>query len=195
MFLDAPPEVREATAVYLASGSKAAGTVVDAFIAAQGQLLELVVRPLQPDAHRGKTHDLLGFFDAINDRYFAGAITAEIGWGRSGRERRRARRSITFGSYDHRARRIVIHPVLDQAHVPGLVVARVVHHEMLHAKHGEERDRGGRRMVHGRAFRADEARFEQAAEADGWIEANMDALLRFRRSASPKRRNPVDEGR
>jgi hypothetical protein len=81
----------------------------------------------------------------------------------------------------------VIHPVLDQPHVPGLIVARVVHHEMLHAKHGEQRDRGGRRVVHGRAFRADEARFDGAREADAWLEAHIDELLRFRPASAATR--------
>lgn len=187
MFLDAPPDVREATAHYLARGDRASGAVVDAFIDAQAHLLTMAARPLAPDAHAGTVHGLLPIYDELNDRYFQQRIAAEIGWGRAGRESRRARTSITFGSYDHRARRIIIHPVLDQVDVPRLVVARVVHHEMLHQKHGEQRDAGGRRVVHGRAFRLEEARFEGAREADGWIEAHMDALLRFRRRAPVRR--------
>lgn len=185
MFLDAPPDVRAATAHFLARGDKTSGRVVDSFIDAQSHLLTMAARPLAPDAHIGRIHDLRLCYDAVNDRYFEGRISAEIGWGQGGRRSRRARTSITFGSYDHRAQRIVIHPVLDQPHVPGLVVARVVHHEMLHAKHGEERDRGGRRVVHGRAFRTEEARFDRSKDADAWLEAHMDSLLRFRRVAGP----------
>jgi hypothetical protein len=180
MFLDADPDVRHAVAVYLATGSKKAGAVVDAFTRARAHLLAYAARPLREGAWVGATHDLSVHFAAMNARYFAGAIVAEIGWGQAGVPSRARRRSITFGSYDHRARRITLHPVLDQAHVPPLVVARVVHHEMLHAKHGEAHDKNGRRVVHSRAFRAEEATFDGADEADRWLERHLDALLRFR---------------
>lgn len=184
MFLDAPEGVRRAVAHYLAHGDKRSGAVVDAFVDAQGHLLELAARPLKEGAHQGRVHDLMPIFLEINAGYFAGNIEAEIGWGQAGHPCRRQRTSITFGSYDSRARRVVIHPVLDQPEVPRLCVARVVHHEMLHAKHGEERDAGGRRIVHGRAFRADEARFTGAREADAWFDARLDAMLRWRPAAA-----------
>jgi hypothetical protein len=89
-------------------------------------------------------------------------------------------RSITFGSYDHRAQRITIHPVLDRPQVPSLIVARIVHHEMLHGRHGEQRNHHNRRVVHGPAFRADEALFDGAVVADAWLEQHLDELLRWR---------------
>jgi hypothetical protein len=140
-------------------------------------------RPLRAGAWRGRHHDLLEHYDAINVRYFADRIVAEIGWSQAGPTTRRRRASITFGSYDHRARRIVVHPALDAAHVPAMVVARIVHHEMLHAKHGEQTTASGRRVVHSKAFRAEEATFHGALEADRWIDANLDALLRWRPSS------------
>jgi len=180
MFLDGDDDVRRAVAMYVATGNTAAGKVVDAFTRQHTHLLEWTARPMKSGAWIGQVHNLLEHFDAINHRYFKGAISAEIGWGQAGTPQRRRRRSITFGSYDHRARRIVLHPVLDVVTVPALVVARVVHHEMLHAKHGESRDAGGRRVVHSKAFRAEEATFDGAAEADAWIERHLDALLRWR---------------
>lgn len=180
MFLDAPDNVRTAVAQYLATGDDESRRAVDAFIGAQQHLLSLVARPLREGAHRGRTHDLLPLFVALNRLYFQGAIEAELGWGLPGSPQRRRRRSITFGTWDARARRILIHPVLDEPEVPELCVARVVHHEMLHAHHGEGRDRAGRRVVHGPAFRADEARFAGAREADAWFDAHLDLLLAWR---------------
>lgn len=180
MFLDADDETRRAMAVYLASGNKQAGSVIDDFVRRRSHLLSYAARPLRDDAHRGRTHDLEPLFAAINTRYFADAIAAEIAWGQAGSPQRKSRRSITFGSYDHRARRITMHPVLDAPHVPVLVVARIVHHEMLHAKIGESRDAHGRRVVHSRQFRAEEAGFDGAAAADAWLDANLDDLLRWR---------------
>ncbi|OGQ24627.1 MAG: hypothetical protein A2138_10120 [Deltaproteobacteria bacterium RBG_16_71_12] len=179
MFLDAPSSVREAMATFLSRGDRKSGRVVDAFIEERGHLLTGAGRALKDGAHRGAVHDLLPMFLRINQRYFGAAINAEIGWGQ-GKALRRRRTSITFGSWDQRSRRIVIHPVLDQPAVPALCVERVVHHEMLHAEHGERRDAQGRRVVHGPAFRADEARFGGASQADAWFDAHLDALLRWR---------------
>ena len=180
MFLDADDDTRRAMAVYLASGNKKAGAVVDEFVRRRTHLLSYTARPLRDDAHKGRVHDLEPLFAAINAQYFGGAISAEIGWGLAGSPQRRSRRSITFGSYDHRARRITMHPVLDAPHVPVLVVARIVHHEMLHAKIGESRDAHGRRVVHSKQFRAEEATFEGATVADAWLDAHLDELLRWR---------------
>lgn len=180
MFLDAPEEVRRAVGHFLAHGDRDNGAVVDAFVEAQTHLLHLAARPLPAEAHKGQVHDLLPLFHEINHEYFGGRIDAEIGWSQPGKPWRRQRRSITFGSFDARAGRIVIHPALDLPEVPRLCVARVVHHEMLHAHHGSSRDAGGRRVVHSRAFRADEALFRGAKEADAWFDQHLDALLRWR---------------
>ncbi len=179
MFLDAPTPVRDAMATFLAHGDRASGRVVDAFIEERGHLLSGAGRALKDDAHVGAVHDLLPMFHAINQRYFTGTVCAELGWGRATALRGR-RTSITFGSWDQRSRRIVIHPVLDQSPVPPLCVARVLHHEMLHAHHGEHRDRHGRRVVHGAAFKAAEALFQGAREADAWFDRHLEALLRWR---------------
>lgn len=195
MFLDASEGVREALAEYLATGSRRAGEVLDRFIDEQDHLLAHQAPPLSPDAHVGRYHDLKAIYDALNARYFDGALDVDIGWGTGGRFARRRKRSITLGTYDDRARRITIHPVLDQPFVPAYCVARIVHHEMLHAVHPAERTPSGRRVVHGRAFKRDEARFAEAREADGWFDENLDSILRFRqpraaRQAALTRRSP-----
>lgn len=185
MFLDADDMVRRAVADYLATGRKAAGDVVDAFTRSRMHLLGWAARPMREGAWRGVAHNLMEHFDAINERYFSNAIAAEIGWSQAGSPTRRQRRSITFGSYDHRARRIVVHPVLDAADVPAVVVARIVHHEMLHAKIGEDHDSRGRRVVHSRAFREEEATFHGAMDADAWLDTHLDALLSWRPATNP----------
>lgn len=180
LFLDAPDEVRDALGRYLSSGDRRAGALLDRFIEAQDHLLALHASPISDDAHVGEHHDLGVILDELNALYFGGAIEADITWGQTGSFRGRSRRSITLGTYDYRAKRITIHPVLDQRQVPRVCVARIVHHEMCHARHPAERTASGRRVVHGRAFRLEEARFAQAREADAWFEDNLDALLRYR---------------
>jgi hypothetical protein len=188
MFLDADDEVRDALGEYAARGSKRAGRVVDAFIEAQDHLLG-GADELPPDAHVGQFHDLLATYAVLNRRYFDDGIGAGLCWGQGGGFSGRSRTSITFGTYDYRAKRITVHPVLDQADVPDLVVARIVHHEMCHAAHPAEKTRGGRRVVHTKAFRRAEALFEGADEADAWLDENLDALLAFRPiGAKPTRR-------
>ena len=181
MFLDADAETRRAVAVYLATGNRQAGDVVDEFVRRGSHLLAFAARPLKEDAHLGRAHDLRPLYGTINRRYFDDAVSAEIGWGQAGVPTRKSRRSITFGSYDHRARRITIHPVLDAPDVPPIVVGRIVHHEMLHAKLGEGKSQSGRRIVHSRQFRVEEATYEAAREADAWIDVHLDELLRWRR--------------
>lgn len=190
MFLDAPHEVRDALARFLEDGNRRAGKLVDAFIEGREHLLALHSEPLPPNAHEGENHDLLEIFHELNARYFDGRIEAELTWGNTGSFRGRSRSSITLGSYDYRAKRITIHPVLDQPLVPRLCVARILHHEMCHARHPAEQTPSGRRIVHTPAFRREEARFEGAREADAWLDANLEAILRYR-----ERRSTRPEGR
>lgn len=187
MFLDAPHDVRDALARFLVDGNRRAGKVVDAFIEDREHLLALHADPLPPDAHEGENHDLLEIFHELNARYFDGRIEAELTWGSTGSFRGTSRQSITLGSYDYRAKRITIHPVLDQPLVPRRCVARILHHEMCHARHPAEETPSGRRVVHTRAFRREEARFEGAQEADAWLDANLDAILRYRERRSTRR--------
>jgi hypothetical protein len=180
LFLDTDEEERTALARYLATGCPRAGAVVDAVVQRQRFLLDFTAEPLRPDAHVGRTHDLAVIRDQVNLRYFAGAIVAEITWAPAPRSAARVRRSITYGTYDWRERRIAIHPALDEPDVPALVVSRVVHHEMLHARHGEAIDVRGRRVLHSPAFRAEEALFDGAGAADRWLDENLGRMLAWR---------------
>jgi len=185
MFLSADASMFTDIARYLASGDKAAGLRIDRFIEVEGMhLLDHHVAELDEDAHVGQHHELRSVFDRLNGTYFGGSIRADITWGQRTRlPRGRVKRSsITLGTYDERARRITIHPVLDQRFVPPLCVARVVHHEMCHALHPAERGPGGRRLVHSPKFRAAEARFAGAEEADVWFDTHLAQLLRYRGS-------------
>lgn len=190
MFLDAPEPVRRALARYLEDGDRRAGRVVDGFIEAQDHLLALHAEPLPDDAHLGAHHDLGEIFAELNHEYFQQTIAADLTWGVGGSFRGQSRSSITLGSYDYRAKRITIHPVLDQKEVPRLCVARIVHHEMCHARHPAEESPGGRRLVHTPAFRREEARFAGARQADSWLDANLESILRYRAQRPNERPSP-----
>ncbi len=130
------------------------------------------------------THDLEAIRDRLNRRYFDGRLEVAIAWSRYGRptRRRRGRRrrsTLKLGSWSPRDRLIRVHPVLDHPSVPELVVASVVHHELLHAELGQV-IAGGRRRLHTPEFHRREREFEHHTEAHRWIRERLDELLRRR---------------
>ncbi len=133
MFLDAPPRVVDALVRYVTRGDKQASTVVGHYIEVNGSRLARRRPRAIPLSAKGEHHDLLAIFRDLNERYFGGACTALITWGRRTRRKRgQPRESIKLGSYTNLERLIRIHPVLDKPWVPRYFVAYVVYHEMLH---------------------------------------------------------------
>lgn len=177
-FAAAPLPVLEAVACYLGGGrlTSRRAALIDRFIDG------ISPRPVErrPVAVRpqGAVHDLEPIFQAVNERYFDGASRASITWSRAAKTRRR-RTSIRLGSYCDELRLIRIHPALDQAHVPEFFVASVVHHEMLHEKHGLERSPDGRRVIHSAAFRAEERAHPDYVRARAWERRNIHTLLKY----------------
>lgn len=137
-----------------------------------------------PGQARGRVHDLDAIRDEVNHRHFGGRLEVVIAWARSGRPRagrgRRRRATLKLGSWSPQDRTVRIHPVLDHESVPRLVVASVVHHEMLHADLEPVEVVGGRRRLHTPEFRRRERQFDGYEEARRWIDRNLDALVRRR---------------
>lgn len=139
-------------------------------------------RPVEgPRPPRGRVHDLEAIRDEVNRRYFGGRLRVEVAWSRNGRPQRRRRRRIMvkLGSWSPRDGTVRIHPVLDHESVPRVVVASVVHHELLHAEL-EPEVRNGRRRLHTPEFRRREREFEGYEEAKRWIDRHMGELVRRR---------------
>jgi len=178
MFLEAPGEVVRALAAFAgpargaAARRREAGGQIDAFVRARRDRIGAPrVGTLQP---RGRAHDLEAIFDRLNRSEFGGAIQARIGWGavRPGRRRR----TVKTGVYLQDARVIRIHPTLDRPEVPEFYVAAVVFHEMLHQA-VPAREAGGRRVVHGRDFRARERAYLDHERARAWERRHLGLLL------------------
>lgn len=111
---------------------------------------------------KGQVYDLDELFEHLRGRYFGPLMgKPELGW--SGRLSR-----TLLGHYDHAHHAIILSSWLDRPEVPRFVVEYVLFHEMLHLKHPVEHS-GGRRVIHSRAFRAEERRFERLAEARAWL--------------------------
>ncbi len=144
--------------------------------------------PPEPSPAPAATHhDLEAIRDRVNHRYFGGRLEVAIAWSRYGRPARRRRRrrfarrrsTLKLGSWSPHDRLVRIHPVLDHPSVPELVIASVVHHELLHAEL-EPVIAEGRRWVHTPEFRRREREFEHHAEARRWIREQLDELLKRR---------------
>lgn len=177
-FLAATEEAREALVRFLGDGDRRAGRVLDRFLAAQTQEVELD-RP--PVVSAGRFHDLGQIFDELNREFFHGACAARITWGHAGNQR--YRRTIQLGCFVARDGLIRVHPSLDQAFVPRRYVAWVVFHEMLHEVLGVAK-RGGRRSMHPPEFGALEETFPDFRECKAWERQHLHRLLCFR----PERR-------
>jgi hypothetical protein len=180
MFLDAPQPVVKAVADYAGRGHSHAGRALDDFIRGRQPLIRKERTQVDPVlSPKGRFFDLREIFLRVNQAHFGGAIQADIGWGRMPKKRRR--KTIRLGVYDHQTREIRIHPALDSANVPAYFVEFIVFHEMLHqlfpSMKGEGRG-GGKRTHHSSAFRERERAFPLYRPALKWEKENLGLLLR-----------------
>lgn len=106
----------------------------------------------------GRHFDLEKMFEALNAKYFDGALQRpHIGW--STRSWRRQ-----FGCYDPGPNQILLNRRMDHPRVPQVAVEYVLFHEMLHVKHPTRRS-GCSLVSHSADFRAEEKRFADFARA------------------------------
>ncbi len=194
MFLDAPPRVIDALVRYVAKGDRDASQLVGRYIDANGARLARRRPRAIPLVTKGEHHDLLAIWNDLNDRYFGGACTALVTWGRrTKRKRGEPRRAIRLGSYTHLERLIRIHPVLDKPWVPRYFVAYVVYHEMLHhmipsargnpvrgsiSNMASARGPSARRVLHPPEFLERERQFRKYDRAIDWEKRHIARLLR-----------------
>jgi hypothetical protein len=178
IFAFAPPDVIDALARFVNGNDRGAAHLIDRFIDVSAESIALHARPSSVRTE-GRFFDLMRIFDELNAQYFDHRVACRITWGKGGGSSKR-RRSIKLGSYHANERLIRIHPALDQSFVPSYFISFVVFHEMLHEQLGISEGRGGRRAVHPPEFRALEARYPYAQDANAWEKANIHALLRFK---------------
>ena len=181
MFLDAEEPVAQALADFTSArrARRRAGQILDAYIRSHRGS----IRPpgatgrLDP---RGRVHDLSALYRALNERFFAGAIDARIGWGRAPLARRR--RTIKMGVYYHDSRTIRIHPALDHPSVPAYVVEFITYHEMLHQACPPQARPDGSSRIHTKEFRARERQHPDHDRALAWEKQHLGLLLARRRT-------------
>ncbi len=127
---------------------------------------------------KGKIYDLDEYFRTINHVVFKNTLVPPVlRWSRN-------RWQYTLGLCDTKRRVITLNTSLDDARVPDVVVASVMHHEMLHLHFGISEGPDGRRRVHTPQFRAAEKLFPGFAESEKWVEENWP--LRGRPAKRPR---------
>jgi len=122
----------------------------------------------RPPQHkpRGDVYDLERFFDVLNRTAFKNELAScAMRWSRN-------RWYLTLGLCDVKRRVITLNRSLDDARVPEMVVAAVLHHEMLHLYLGVSEGPDGRQRCHTPQFRAAEKAFPSHADSEKWISEN-----------------------
>jgi hypothetical protein len=178
MFLEASDAVLVAISRYLQTRDALSSRVLDEFIKHHSHLIQRNQQRDTPLPTQGEHFELRELFQDINRRFFGGAVTAEITWGRSS-SAAKYRSTIKLGSYSLEEKLIRIHPALDQACVPKYFIEWIVYHEMLHHVVPIPL-KGNRRCFHSAEFRARERLFPEHEKASRWERNNLHVLLGFK---------------
>jgi predicted metal-dependent hydrolase len=164
MFLSAGSDVLDELVGYIRNSRRRTPLIREFINANSHKLKEGKPRRinLQP---RGRYHNLIDMYHAINKKYFEGQVRASITWGVRARRRAAARR--TLGSYSEHNNMIRINPVLDARNVPKYFIEFIVYHEMLHADIGISAGNTGR-SIHAGEFKRRERLFKHYERALAW---------------------------
>lgn len=157
-------DVLRCLARQMCGGERQRHLVTEAMLgdAYQCLVLELEAAGGVVELTRGIACDLADVFERVNRMYFAGTMARpRLTWNRmlTGRK---------YGHYDFIRDTVMISSSLDHPAVPMYVVDHVMHHELLHKKHGL-RWQGDRQHAHTPEFRVEERTFAQYHEADEFL--------------------------
>lgn len=123
---------------------------------------------------RGRYFDLDAMFDQLNATYFQNQLRKpKVGWSR------KVSRTL-WAHHDAAHDAIVINRLLDHRRVPDHVVESVLYHEMLHIRFGIKYAPGGRRIIHSREFKHEEARFQLQESAASFLKEVEAGRIRLR---------------
>lgn len=171
LFLHAPDEVLAALGLWIGGRQGSCPKAVRRFIDfPPPEAMTLVHTRRRRLQTRGRCYDLAAVLQRVNQRFFQGAVTSRITWGRGNSARTVQAR--TLGAYYRHQNLIVIHPVLDQHLVPEWFVEFTIYHECLHVFQTP-----GQRP-HGREFAARLCRHPDHLAALKWEKANLHLLTR-----------------
>jgi hypothetical protein len=131
---------------------------------------------------KGDVYDMDRFFTIINQTVFKNELApCVLRWSRN-------RWHITLGLCDVKKRVITLNCALDDARMPEMVVASIMHHEMLHLYFGVSEGPKGTRRFHTPQFRGAEKAFPAFKDAEKWIVDNWPL-----RGRPAKRQRPEEQ--
>jgi len=133
---------------------------------------------------KGFNYDLQGIFNTVNRAYFRGEIKSYIRWGHGAS--RTSYQTTRLDRDGNPFNLITISGVYDSPLVPEHVIYGLVYHEMLHIAI-PPRTVNGRRVIHGRDFKAAERKYPFYEQWIEWEQQNMSGLLAKARRRMKKR--------
>jgi len=123
---------------------------------------------------KGFAYDLREIFDALNRGYFNGELKSYIRWGQTAS--RTSYQTTRIDKGGNQFNLITISGVYDSPQVPQYAIYGLVYHEMLHIAI-PPRVVNGRRVIHGRDFKAAEKKYPFYNQWIEWEKQNMARLL------------------
>jgi hypothetical protein len=132
----------------------------------------------------GNAYDLQELFDDVNRAFFNGEIISYIRWGR--RASRTSYHAVKIDKDGKPFNLITISGLYDSQEVPRFAIRGLIYHEMLHIAI-PPKTVNGRRVIHGRDFKAAERKYPFYNQWIKWEKENMGRLLtNARRRAKSK---------
>ena len=94
------------------------------------RVMETWLLPLPLPEQEAGPHHLPSLAAEVHRTYFYKYPPLPVFWGQQ--IRRKQRRSIRLGSYNHLTCEVRIHPLLNAPNVPAFFIQSIIHHEYLH---------------------------------------------------------------
>jgi len=123
---------------------------------------------------KGFVYNLQEIFDALNRAYFQGEIKSYIRWGHCAS--RTSYQATRIDKDGNQFELITISGVYDSPSVPEYAIYGLVYHEMLHIKIPPYTV-NGRRVIHGREFKAAVKKYPFYEQWVKWEKENMNRLI------------------
>ncbi len=176
IFLEAPQNVMEELACYIARKNAHIAPTIRAFIEESLRKLDYS-HHVDPDKlkTKGRIYDLQQLYAKVNQDYFGGKLKLAITW--FGNTNKRHRSKLTFGLYHSQLKLIKVHRMLDRKDVPPYLIEFIIYHEMLHFVSPSYYDSRGMHHIHSKEFKALEKLYRHYGEAQQWIQDNKARLF------------------
>jgi hypothetical protein len=147
------------------------------------KLIHSKLKTLNP---QGRFHNLDKALEFVNQKYFDNMLQVSISWSsRSG--------GLSFHTLRQNAAGEVVHYIsiskgYDHPECSLNALHGIVYHECLHVAHPVKQGRGGRRIIHSKAFREDEKKYEHYQEWMHWHRNQLPRIIYKMKTPAYKQR-------